>query len=157
MEFTDEQFKEIKQKAEKLYKSLGGVFCPYFKEKISFNAQGLEHLKFQKHNHMRPRHIQYVRFKLLHLAPQIIGLSYTLQGLSHKMNFEWIRINSRTEYVLKLVSYYEFVSILEGKRMRIIIKQIGDGQKFYWSIIPFWKQDKIMDIRRMSYGNPESD
>jgi hypothetical protein len=157
IDFTNEQFNEIKQKAEELYKSLGEVYCPYLKENVSFNAQGMEHLKFQKHNQMRPRHIQYVRFKLLHFAPKIVGLSYTLQGLSRRMNFEWIRMNSRTEYILKPVSYYEFVSILEGKRMRVIIKQIEAGQKFYWSIIPFWKQDKITDIRKMSYGNPESD
>ena len=36
IQFTDEQFKELKEKGEILYKSLDKVYCPYFREKISF-------------------------------------------------------------------------------------------------------------------------
>ena len=155
--FTNEQFNETKQKTEELYKSLGEVYCLYLKEKISFNSRGLEHLKFKRKNIARPIHDQFIRFKLFNFAPQILNLSHTLQGLAHRMNFEWIPVNSRTENTLKPVIYYEFISILEEKRMRVVIKQIDAGQKFFWSIIPFWKQDKIWDMRKMSYGNPESD
>jgi len=55
------------------------------------------------------------------------------------------------------VHYYEFVAILKDKRVRVVIKQIDDGPKFFWSIIPFWKIDKNNNRRKMSYGNPEID
>ena len=46
--FKDEQdFMAIKEKAEIFYKTIGEVYCPYFHEKISFNAKGLRHLKFK--------------------------------------------------------------------------------------------------------------
>ena len=48
IQFTEQQFNEIKQKGENFYKTIDQVYCPYFKEKISFNAQGLEHLKFKQ-------------------------------------------------------------------------------------------------------------
>ena len=47
LDFTSEEFEKLKQTVETLYKSIiDGVSCPYFGEKISFNAKGLEHLKF---------------------------------------------------------------------------------------------------------------
>ena len=48
LEFTHEQLENIKVQGEALYKSLGEIYCPYFKEKISFGAPGLEHLKFKQ-------------------------------------------------------------------------------------------------------------
>jgi hypothetical protein len=46
-------FEEIRIKGEDFYKTLNEVYCPYFKEKISFNTQGLEHLKFKQHERTR--------------------------------------------------------------------------------------------------------
>jgi len=56
------------------------------------------------------------------------------------------------------VSYYEFIAILDDKqdkkRIRVVIKQIQDGPKYFWSIIPFWKMDKKLK-RRMHSGDLE--
>lgn len=55
--------------------------------------------------------------------------------MSHSKNFEYIRSNARTECVLKEVSYYEFIAILEDKqekkRIRVVVKQMENGPK-YW-------------------------
>lgn len=158
LSFTDEQFEETKKKAEEFYKSItDGVDCPYFKEKIVFNAKGLEHLKFSRKNHARSRQDQYIRFKLLYLAPKILGLSRTIQGISDTFAFELIRSNSRNESILKPVSYYEFVAILDNFRARVVVKQVENGPKYFWSIIPFWKVDKEKKQRRMCYGKPGED
>jgi hypothetical protein len=103
------------------------------------------------------QHVQYVRFKLFHLAPQIIASSHTVQGVLHTKNFEWIRSNARTECVLKDVSYYEFIAVLEDVRVRIVVKEIESGPKFFWSIIPFWKRNNALQIRLLHSGNPECD
>lgn len=153
----EEKFIRTKQRAEELYKTLGELHCPYFEEKVVFNTKGLEHLKFKKKNHARSREDQYIRLKHLHLAPEIIKLSKIVQGISHTKSFEIIRSNARTEIILKPVSYYEFIAIIEGVRVRIIIKQIENGPKYFWSIIPFWKMNKKTLIRVMYHGNPELD
>ena len=47
LKFSNEEFEKVKSNGESFYKSIGEIYCPYFKEKIAFNAQGLEHLKYK--------------------------------------------------------------------------------------------------------------
>jgi len=155
--FTAEQFKEEKEKGEKFYKSINEVYCPYFKEKISFGTHGLEHLKFKRRDKARLEQDQYMRFKLLSVVPEILKLSYTLQGISETKKFERIRIHNRTDNILKSVNYYEFIAVMKRNRIRIIIKQIDGGQKFFWSLIPFWKMNEETMGRILHDGIPEED
>jgi hypothetical protein len=41
MEVPPDKFKKVKEEAESFYKQIGEIYCPYFKEKIAFNAKGL--------------------------------------------------------------------------------------------------------------------
>ena len=118
--FTQEEFDRIKTKGEEIYKSIGEVYCPYFKEKISFNARGLEHLKFKTSEKTRLEQDQYMRFKLIHLAPEVLKLSHTVQGIEETKGFEKIRVNNRTDILLKPLSYYEFIAVIKRNRVRII-------------------------------------
>lgn len=156
--FKDEDdFVEVEKKAEEFYTSIPEVYCPYFSEKIAFNSAGFKHLKFKSDQVARSRSEQYARLKLLTLAPQVLSLSRTVQGISHTKHFERIRMHSRTDTILKPVSYYEFIAVLENVRVKVVVKQIDSGQKFFWSIIPFWKID-LMNSRRVLYsGNLEQD
>lgn len=156
--FKDEQdFEKVRTDAETLYASIGEVYYPYFTEKIAFNSAGFKHLKFKADQVARPRSEQYARLKLLTLAPQVISLSRTVQGISHTKHFERIRVQSRTDTILTHVSYYEFIAVLENVRVKVVIKQIDDGQKFFWSIIPFWKIDIVNSRRVLHSGDPERD
>jgi len=157
MEFTDEKFKEIKEKGEKFYKSLREVYCPYFKEKIVFNAQGLEHLKFKQREKARYEQDQYMRFYLIHLAPEVLKISNSVQGVWETKRFEYLKTNKKWENILKSVTYYEFVAVIKRNRVKIIVKQIDDGKKVFWSIIPFWRMSKETMTRILHDGNPEED
>ena len=142
---------------ENLYKNIGEIYCPYFQEKIIFNAKGLEHLKFVRKNHARPRKDQYIRFRLLYLSPEILKLSKTVQGVLERKIFELNRSNHKNEYFLVEATYFEFIAVIKNIRARIIIKQIEKGKKYFWSIIPYWKVDKKTQKRNLSSGNPEED
>jgi hypothetical protein len=157
IEFTDQQFKEIKEKGEEFYKAIGEVPCPFLKEKVYFGAQGLEHLKFKRREKTRLEKDQYMRFKLLHLAPEILKASHTLQGILETKKFERVRIHNRTDTILKPVTYYEFIAVVKRNRVRIIVKQIGNGQKFFWSIVPFWGMNEETMTRILHDGMPEED
>jgi hypothetical protein len=41
--------------------------------------------------------------------------------------------------------------------VRVIIKEVKGGQKYFWSIIPFWKVNKQQKKRVLISGNPECD
>ena len=157
LEFTDEQFEEIKSKGENFYKSITEVYCPYFKERVSFDAQGLEHLKFKRRGKSRSEKDQYMRLKLIQLAPEILKLSHTSQGVFETKKFEYVKTNNRWEYVQKIVTYYEFIAVIKRDRCKVIIKKIESGQKFFWSIIPFWGMNEETKIRIFYSGIPEED
>lgn len=122
IEFTAEQFKDAKENGEKLYKSLDEVYCPYLKEKISFNARGLEHLKFIRREKARLEQDQYMRFKLIKIAPLVLKNSHTIQGILETKKLERIRVNSRTDTMLKPVIYYEFIAVIKRNRVKVIVK-----------------------------------
>lgn len=158
MDTEDEiKFEQRRQEAETFYKSIGEVWCPYFKEKVVFNTRGLEHIKFKGVRQARTRVDQYIRFRLISFAPKIIQVSHTLQGITKRRNFEREKTNSRWESTMRLVTYYEFVAVINETRIRIIIKQVEDGPKYFWSIIPFWKMNKITGEKIIHSGKPEID
>ena len=153
--FTDEEFEKVKSIAEAEYKKIGDVQCPFLKTTVSFNAKGLDHLKLKRWNHAREKKDQWVRLKLLHLASEVIKSSHTLQGIDEGNKFERIKINSRWEKKMVRVAYYEFISVLQGCRIRIVVKKIDDGPAYFWSIVPYWKQGTFG--KKMFEGNPEVD
>ena len=157
LEFTNKQFEEVKIKSEAFYKNIGEIYCPYLKEKVSFNTKGLEHLRFKHRWKSRPEKDQYMRLKLIHLAPEVLKLAHTVQGILETKKFERIRMKARTDTILKPVTYFEFISVLKRNRVRIVVKQIENGQKFFWSIIPFWKMNRETMTRILHDGDPEED
>lgn len=153
-----QKFEQARVAAEAFYKGVGETFCPYFEEKIAFNAKGWEHVRFKGLRKARPRHDQYIRFRLISLAPRIIQSSHTLQGFSRRNVMERTKTNSRWEMTMRFVTYYEFVAVINSYRVRVVVKEVdGDHKKYFWSIIPFWKMDKMNGQRLMHSGKPETD
>lgn len=161
MNFTIEQFNKTKKEAEEYYQKLDKVKCPYFRGYIHFNAKGWEHLIFKEWNKTRLINDQYVRFRHLKIISEIVSNSKTLQGLWPTQKFERVKINKKWQKVLKQITYYEFIAVMDSHgsktRVKIIIKQIGGGEKFFLSIIPFWGVNKLNGSRVMHNGNPEVD
>ncbi|KKP91705.1 MAG: hypothetical protein UR94_C0013G0020 [Parcubacteria group bacterium GW2011_GWA2_36_10] len=162
-QITPEKLNNTKTEAEKFYKEINSVYCPYLKSDVAFNTKGLEHLKFKGKNKARSALDQYVRLKLLKLAPEIIKRSHTLQEIFYTQKFEKQTINSRWENRLMNVTFYGFVAIINGARIKIIIKEIAGGNKFFWSIIPFWKNkqknsgENTTNKKILHTGNMEED
>lgn len=150
-------FDHVKASGETLYKSLQAVMCPYLQKEITFNAAGLEHLKFKRPRHARLPQDQYMRFKLLHLATDVLKLSRTVQGIWHTKHFERVKMHSRVEQRLVPVTYYEFIAVLGEYRVKVIVKEIDGTQPFFWSLIPYWRIDTATKHRRLHAGNPEDD
>lgn len=150
-------FEEVRRKGEGFYNNLEEIYCSYFKEVVVFNSDGLEHLYFKQREKRRSEQDQYMRFKLLHLVPEILKLSRTLQGMLETRQFERLRVHNRTETVMQSVRYFEFIAVMKRNRVKIIIKQVGEGRKFFGSIIPFWGMNTQTMARILHEGVPEED
>ena len=151
-----EEFERVKRRAEDFYKTIGDVHCPYFKEAVHFNVAGLDHVKFKDWRKVRSSKDLFMRLKLLHLAPEVIKLSRTVQGISETKEFVRRKVHSRWDTVLTIITYYEFVAVLENRRVRVVVRHLAGGEKHFWSIQPFWKEDHN-GRRKLSYGNPATD
>lgn len=155
---NEEDFDRIKDSAEKFYRTIGEIKCPYFnKESIAFNVKGIKHLKFKSDMQARLRHDQYTRLKLLHFAPEVLKRSHTVQGIWKTKKFEELKTQSQWKHIIKDVVFYEFVAVLENVRVKVIVKEVLGGQKYFWSIIPFWHIDKEASKRILHSGDPEND
>jgi hypothetical protein len=132
---------------------------PYLKTKVAFNAKGLEHIKFKDRGKARSLQDQYVRLRLLKLAPQIIQESHTLQDFYETGHLEHQNTNARWQFVMLDVTYYGFVAIIKNARMKVIVKPVSGGQPFFWSLIPFWKNDtrNTENKKILHAGNMERD
>ncbi|OHB17568.1 MAG: hypothetical protein A2544_00680 [Candidatus Zambryskibacteria bacterium RIFOXYD2_FULL_43_10] len=150
-------FEAVREKAEVFYSNIGSVHCPYFQSKVAFNAKGIRHLKFKSDEVARPREDQYSRLKLVHLAPEVLKLSKTVQGIWNTQCFETQKTNSRWKRSLKNVTFYEFMAVLNNVRVKVIVKEVLGGEKHFWSVIPFWGIDKDKSKRVLHSGDPEND
>jgi len=155
--FNEEDFENIREQAEAFYATIGKVYCPYFGGDVAFNAKGLRHLKFKSDQQARPRADQYPRLKLLHYAPELLRQSRTVQGIWKTRRFEDQKTNSRWERVVKDVTFYEFMAVLDAVRIKVIVKDVWGGEKHFWSVIPHWEIDKVNSRRILHSGNPEDD
>lgn len=160
MDIDDANFERVKEEAEEVYRSIGSVVCPYFgeAEPISFNEKGIRHTKFKKDKVARMRADQFIRLKNIHLVQRILEKSRTLQEYNEKKVFEEVKASGRREKKLLTARYYGFIAIVNDsgrqKRLRIVVKQVEGGQKYFWSIIPFWKSNKEL---KMYAGDMEED
>jgi len=150
-------FDTVRKKAEATYATIGSVRCPYFSDTVAFNAKGIRHLKFKSDQQARPHEDQYARLKLVHLAPEVLKLSRTVQGIWHTKHFEMQKTHSRWEQVLKDVTFYEFIAVLDTVRIKVIVKEVVAGERHFWSVIPFWGIDTANHRRILHSGNPAFD
>lgn len=156
--FKDEEdFLEVRASAEEFYKSIDKVRCPYFGEEIIFNAKGLRHLKFKSDQQARLRADQYVRLKLVPIAPEVLKRSHTVQGIWKTKRFEEQKTEGRWKYSLQEIIFFEFLAVIDNIRVKVIIKEVEGGNKHFWSVIPFWGIDKVANKRILYSGDPEND
>jgi hypothetical protein len=161
MEFTPEKFNQSKSDAEAFYNGIKTIRCPYFQSDIHFNSKGWEHLIFKDWNRTRPINDQFSRLRHIHLAPEALANSRTLQGVWTTQKFERVKKKDGSwQKILKLTTYFEFIAVMESHgskiRIKVIVKQVDGGERYFLSIIPFWGTNKQGE-RVLHSGNPEND
>ena len=123
---------DLHQKARKVFDQIKFVRCPCFpKEKIVFNAKGINHLFYNGPRSKRSHKEIETRLKLL---PRAVEL---LQKMPIPQEESKIVKESRT------IKFWAFEGVIEERRIKVIVRQIGNGQKHFWSVIPFWRRNRF--------------
>ena len=153
-------YEKLKEDAQKLYNEIGSVFSPAFNEKVHFNSEGFNHIIFKRARSERERPSQILRFKLLPLAVKLVKISTTYQEFEETIKQVEIKSFKKKIWKTKPVKYYGLIAIIDGRKIKVILRKIGDnGAMHFWSIVPAWTTHKSRDTRFFTTmkGNPEED
>lgn len=124
--------KELKKQAKLLFQSHKSVISPAFPgETIIFNSKGLSHIfyKGSQKTSTRPEKEAQTRVQLLTFAVKILELMPLPQEESSL-------IDSRG----RKCRYYAFEAVVDNHRVKVIVRQVGNGVKHFWSVIPAWRK-----------------
>ena len=145
--------------AQKFYKSIGPIFSPALNEYVHFTAEGLNHIIFKGSRSERERPSQILRFKLLSRAVKLVERSTTYQEYEETLKEFEVKSHKKRVRQSKPVKYWGIIAIIDGRKIKVIVRKIGDGQLHFWSIVPAWTTNKYRDIKLFSTmkGNPEED
>jgi hypothetical protein len=122
---------QAKKQTYQAYKKVGKIYCPYLKRKIVFPSKGFWHMVYTSRNKKRNKRVQKLRFQLFKLAVRVLKITTTLQEYEQDDR--------------KQVRYYGFIAIVDGWKIKVIVKKVGHGQPYFWSVIPNWRTRRRAD------------
>ncbi|MEI9933172.1 MAG: hypothetical protein WDM89_22230 [Rhizomicrobium sp.] len=126
---------------------------------MSFGAEGFNHIVFKTARRERERASQIMRFKLLPRALRLIAHANTFQEYEETIKEFEVKTRKTRERRSKPVKYWGVIAIFEGRKIKVVLRKIGNSQLHFWSIVPAWTTNKYRDMRFISTmkGNPEED
>jgi len=153
-------YEKLRENALKYYNGVGKITSPAFHQDIYFNAEGFNHIVFKRARTERERPSQILRFKLLPLAVKLLKISTTYQEFEETIKEVEAKEFKKRIKKTKPVKYWGLIAIIDGRKIKVIIRKIGDnGNIHFWSIVPAWVTNQYRDIRLFTTmkGNPDED
>jgi hypothetical protein len=98
---------------------------------VYFNSKGLSHLFYKgaAKTSSRPEQEASVRVNLLPHALKVL----------EKMPFPQEE-SSLTDIKGRVCVYFAFEAVVDNRRVKVIVRQVGNGRKHFWSVIPAWRK-----------------
>lgn len=152
-------YETIRQDAEAYYRKVGGITVPALNEHVHFTSEGFNHLVYKAARTERDRSVQIMKFKLLGKAVELLRIATTFQEYEESIKEFRVKKFKRLMSVSKVVKYWGLIAIMDGWKIKVIVRQIGDGQKHFWSVVPNWITNQHRDLKYVTRmkGNPEED
>lgn len=126
---------------------------------VYFTAEAFEHIKYKRARAERDKSSQIMRLKMLPRAITVIKLSTTIQEFEEIVKIFTIKQKKKRVQASKQVRYWGLIAIIENRKIKVILRKIGNGQLHFWSVIPAWTTNKYRDTKFISMmkGEPEED
>lgn len=144
----EKKLQKIRKNAQEFYVKQESVSCPYFKDKIEFTSEGFDHIRYKRARSGRSSDVQAMRYKILPLSVDVLSNSKTLQEYEEQRVFIDVKKNKKREKILKEVKFFGFIAIIKTWKVKVIIRQVGNGKKHFWSIILNWKTRKSKEGKK---------
>lgn len=142
-------YKAIRQNAENFYKKIGKIHCPALGDVVYFNSEGFNHLLY-KNKSVRPQKEQAIKFKLVVIAKELVEKSHLYQEYDENLvKVVQKKFGKKTKGTL-LAKYWGFVGVIRGCRAKAIVRQVGNGNKHFWSVILCWGNNQYRNTKIIS-------
>ena len=99
-----------------------------------------------------------MRFRLLSKARKLLTLTNTMQEYDEHTGE--LPMKDHGKKVLKVVrlEFFGYIAIIDGWKIKVIVRKDGNGKPYFWSVIPNWVTNKKRDEKFLHYsGNLEED
>lgn len=152
-------YQTVKKNAEAYYKKVGRVRCPALNQEfVHFTSEGFHHLQFSK-GIERSKDEQMTKMGLITHAVHLVGLTTTIQEQDECLEMVRIKMKKKREEVAMTVRFWAFVAIVRGKKIKVVVRQVGKGQKHFYSVIPVWNIQAYQNnrFRSTAKGNLKED
>ena len=123
--------KTYKNQIREIFLKNTTVHCPALGEKIVFNAKGINHLIYKSNRSRRDKERILTNIRLLPRAIDLLS----------RATF-WQEEDSYTKDTI-VYTFWAFEAVVDGRRIKVIVRQIGNGKKHFWSVIPAWRRDRF--------------
>lgn len=154
-----DELKQANAKARNYYTALTSVICPALGFEIFFPSESFNHIKYMAKRNVRDTNSQIMRYKLLPLGVKLIAHTNTFQEYEEtEQSFNAIN-NGDKETKVKKVKCWGLIAIFENKKIKVILRKVGNGNPHFWSIVPAWTTNVKRDVKfiKMMKGNPHDD
>lgn len=125
---VDEKVKPLdKEEFKKTYNSIETINSPSLKEDVTFNAKGLNHIYYAGNRSERTSGDIAIRQHIFSKAVKLVKTSNIISGrhIVYRLN--------------KNITYYEMIGLIENRRIKVVLRRMGEGKVHFWSIIPSWQ------------------
>jgi hypothetical protein len=155
----DTDYEKQREAAQAHYALAKPILFPALNEEVRFTAEGFNHIIFKRGSLERERSSQIMRFKLLPRAIRLIAHANIFQEFEESAQAFPTKMHKRRETRTKIVSYWGIIAIFEGRKIKVILRKIGNGRLHFWSVVPAWTTNKYRDTKFVSTmkGQPEED
>lgn len=155
----EEAYQKLRKDSEAYYTSIECIDSPALNTKILFSASAFNHIIYKNPRNERDKKTQMLRFKLLPLAVKLIGHTNTFQEYEETIQSFKIQKEKERIWVSKPVVYWGLIAIIDGRKIKVILRKVGNGEIHFWSVIPAWITNKTRDGKffKTMKGDPNED
>lgn len=124
--------KTFKDQIKKIFDQTKEINCPAFPdEKVIFNAKGINHLIYKGNRSRREKSRILTNIRLLPSAIKVLK--------------SMVYPQEETYYLRNGITYkfWTFEAVVDNRRIKVIVRQVGRGKKHFWSVIPAWRKDRF--------------
>ena len=140
-------YPEIRKTAQELYASFGKVYCPALGGAVHFTSEGFNHLIYERARKERDKRTQILRFDMLDRAKFILETTTTYQ--EYEESIEYQRVNRHGKFIGMnvIVRCWGLIAIVKKFRVKVVVRQVGNGKMEFQSVIPAWFIKQYREIK----------